>query len=156
MPCCLIYKLICHLAHLFCFLYHSMFEIYSCHLHAPLCGIFGPHSVNVAHYAFLIRVQSTTNCDEQLSESNFQTSSNTCGNTGGRGGGSSAKAPEGALRPETESTAYKSLDTVLSCLSFCWRLVRRRRCPGRAELPPPRPPSLSQIHNPPGAIGAEQ
>ena len=37
----------------------------------------------------------------------------------------------------------KSLDTVLSCLSFCWRLVRRRRCPGRAALPPPQPPSLS-------------
>ncbi len=34
-------------------------------------------------------------------------------------GGSSAKALEGALRPETESTAYKSLDTVLLCLSFC-------------------------------------
>ena len=37
----------------------------------------------------------------------------------------------------------KSLDTVLLCLSFCWRLVRRRRCPGRAALPPPRTPSLS-------------
>ena len=37
----------------------------------------------------------------------------------------------------------KSLDTVLLCLSFCWRLVRRRRCPGRAAIPPLRPPSLS-------------
>ena len=35
----------------------------------------GPHSVNVARYASLIRVQSTTNCDAQLSESNFQTRS---------------------------------------------------------------------------------
>ncbi len=47
-------------------------KIHSRHLHVPLCGIFGPHSVNVAHYASLIGVQSTTNCDAQLSESNFQ------------------------------------------------------------------------------------
>ena len=33
----------------------------------------------------------------------------TCENTGGWGGGSAAKALEGALRPETESTAYKKL-----------------------------------------------
>ena len=33
----------------------------------------------------------------------------TCKNTGGWGGGSSAKALEGALRPETESTVYKKL-----------------------------------------------
>ncbi len=50
-------------------------KIHSHHLHPPLCGIFGPHSVNVAHYASLIRVQSTTKCDAQLSESNFQTRS---------------------------------------------------------------------------------
>ncbi len=50
-------------------------KIHSRHLHAPLCGIFDSHSVNVARYAFLIRVQSTTNCDAQLSESNFQTCS---------------------------------------------------------------------------------
>ena len=33
----------------------------------------------------------------------------TCGNTGDWGGGISAKALEGALRPEAESTAYKKL-----------------------------------------------
>ena len=44
-------------------------------MHAPLCGIFGPHSVNVAHYASLIRVKSPTNCDAHLTESNFQTRS---------------------------------------------------------------------------------
>ncbi|WP_373264172.1 DUF6783 domain-containing protein [Hungatella hathewayi] len=44
-------------------------------MHAPLCGIFTPHSVNVAHYAFLIRGKSPTNCDVQLPESNFQTCS---------------------------------------------------------------------------------
>ncbi len=54
-------------------------------------------------------------------------------------------AHEGALRPETESTAYKRLDTVLLCLSFCWQLVRRRRCPGRTKLPPPHPPSLTRF-----------
>ena len=44
-------------------------------MHAPLCGIFGSHSVNVAHYASLIRVKSPTNCDAHLTESNFQTRS---------------------------------------------------------------------------------
>ena len=51
-------------------------KIHSRHLHAPLCGIFGSHSVNVAHYASLIRVKSPTNCDAHLTESNFQTRSN--------------------------------------------------------------------------------
>ena len=50
-------------------------KIHSCQLHAPLCGIFGPHSVNVARYASLIRVKSPTNCDAHLTESIFQTRS---------------------------------------------------------------------------------
>ena len=35
-------------------------------LHAPLCGIFYPHSVAVARYAALIRIKSPTNWDSQL------------------------------------------------------------------------------------------
>ena len=50
-------------------------KIHSRHLHAPLCGRFGPHSVNVAHYASLIRVKSPTNWNAHLAESNFQTRS---------------------------------------------------------------------------------
>ena len=50
-------------------------KIHSCHLHAPLCGIFVPHSVNVARYASLIRDKSPANCDAQLTESNFKTHS---------------------------------------------------------------------------------
>ena len=54
-------------------------KIHSRHLHAPLCGIFGPHSVNVVlHYASLIRAKSPTNCDAHLTESNFQTRSSVC------------------------------------------------------------------------------
>ena len=41
-------------------------KIHSDNLHAPLCGIFPPNSVNVARYASLIRVK-----DAQLAESNF-------------------------------------------------------------------------------------
>ena len=52
-------------------------KIHSCHLHAPLCGIFGPNSVSVAHYASFIRAKSPTKCDAQLTESNFQTRSST-------------------------------------------------------------------------------
>ena len=48
-------------------------KIHSRHLHAPLCDIFAPRSVNAAHYASLIRVKSAANCDAQLTESNFQT-----------------------------------------------------------------------------------
>ncbi|WP_430472272.1 DUF6783 domain-containing protein [[Clostridium] symbiosum] len=51
-------------------------KIHSCHLHAPLCGIFGPNSVSVAHYASFI-AKSPTKCDAQLTESNFQTRSST-------------------------------------------------------------------------------
>ena len=50
-------------------------KIHSRHLHAPLCGIFGPNSVNVARYASLIGTKSPTKCDAQLTESNFQTRS---------------------------------------------------------------------------------
>ena len=50
-------------------------KIHSRHLHAPLCGIFAPNSVNVARYASLIGAKSPTKCDAQLTESNFQTHS---------------------------------------------------------------------------------
>ncbi len=50
-------------------------KIHSRHLHAPVCGRSGPHSVNVAHYASLIRAKSPANCDAHLTESNFQTRS---------------------------------------------------------------------------------
>ena len=55
-------------------------KIHSRQVHAPLCGIFGPHSVNAAYYASLIRVKSPTNCDAHLTESNFQTRSSTTAN----------------------------------------------------------------------------
>ena len=48
-------------------------KIHSHHLHAPLRGIFGPNSVNVARYASLIGTKSPTKCDAHLAESNFQT-----------------------------------------------------------------------------------
>ncbi|MFR1122808.1 DUF6783 domain-containing protein [[Clostridium] symbiosum] len=47
-------------------------KIHSCHLHAPLCGIFGPNSVSVAHNASFIRAKSPAKCDAHLTESNFQ------------------------------------------------------------------------------------
>ena len=50
-------------------------KIHSRHLHAPLRGIFGPNSLNVAHYAAFIWAKSPTKCDVQLPESNFQTRS---------------------------------------------------------------------------------
>ncbi|RGJ01491.1 hypothetical protein DXD79_19030 [Hungatella hathewayi] len=50
-------------------------KIHSCHLYAPLRGIFCPNSVSVAHYASFIGAKSPTKCDAQLSESNFQTHS---------------------------------------------------------------------------------
>ncbi len=52
-------------------------KIHSYPLHAPRCGKFDPHSVNVAHYASLIWTQFPTNCDAHLTESNFQTRSGT-------------------------------------------------------------------------------
>ena len=48
-------------------------KIHSRHLHAPLRGIFGPNSVNVARYASLIGTKSPTKWNAQLTESNFQT-----------------------------------------------------------------------------------
>ena len=39
---------------------------HSRNLHAPLCGIFCPNSVAVAHYDALIRTKSPTNCDAHL------------------------------------------------------------------------------------------
>jgi len=53
-------------------------KIHSRHLHAPLCGIFGPNSLNVAHYAAFIWAKSPTKWNAQLPESNFQTRSRAC------------------------------------------------------------------------------
>ncbi|NBI70686.1 hypothetical protein D3Z50_06365 [Clostridiaceae bacterium] len=51
-------------------------KIHSRHLHAPLCVIFAPNSGYIARYAPFIWHKSPTNCDAHLSESNFQTRSN--------------------------------------------------------------------------------
>ncbi|RXS73868.1 hypothetical protein ETP43_00445 [Blautia faecicola] len=51
---------------------------HSCNPHAPLCGIFYLHSVDVARYAALIQEKSPTNCDAHLAESLFQTRSRAC------------------------------------------------------------------------------
>ncbi|WP_334306563.1 DUF6783 domain-containing protein [Anaerobutyricum hallii] len=48
---------------------------HSCNLHAPICGIFCLHSVDVARYAALIQAKSPTNCNAHLAESIFQTHS---------------------------------------------------------------------------------
>ena len=48
---------------------------HSYNLHAPICGIFCLHSVDVARYAALIQVKSPTNCNAHLAESIFQTRS---------------------------------------------------------------------------------
>ncbi|WP_394923775.1 DUF6783 domain-containing protein [uncultured Robinsoniella sp.] len=53
-------------------------KIHSCHLHAPLCGIFAPNSGYVARYAPFIRDKSPTKCDAQLPESNFKIRSRSC------------------------------------------------------------------------------
>ena len=47
-------------------------------MHAPLCGIFRLHSVDVARYAALIQTKSPTNCGAHLAESIFQTRSSVC------------------------------------------------------------------------------
>ena len=44
-------------------------------LHTLICGIFWPHSVDVARYAAFIRTKYSTNYDAQLAESIFQTHS---------------------------------------------------------------------------------
>ena len=46
---------------------------HSSNLHASIYGIFCLHSVDVARYAALIQVKSTTNCNAHLAESIFQT-----------------------------------------------------------------------------------
>ncbi|RGI82363.1 hypothetical protein DXD91_12115 [Anaerobutyricum hallii] len=48
---------------------------HSYNLHAPICAIFCIHSVDVARYAALIQVKSSTNCNAHLAESIFQTRS---------------------------------------------------------------------------------
>ena len=48
---------------------------HSRHLHAPLCVIFAPNSVNIARYVSFIRHKSPTNCDAHLTESIFETRS---------------------------------------------------------------------------------
>ena len=48
---------------------------HSYNLHAPICGIFCLHSVDVARYAALIQAKSPTNCDVHLAESISQTRS---------------------------------------------------------------------------------
>ena len=47
---------------------------HSCNLHAPICGIFCLHSVDVARYAALIQAKSPTNCNSHLAESIFHSS----------------------------------------------------------------------------------
>ena len=49
-------------------------------MHAPLRGIFGPNSVNVARYASLIGTKFPTKWNAQLTESNFQTHPSTTAN----------------------------------------------------------------------------
>ncbi|WP_418884275.1 DUF6783 domain-containing protein [Blautia marasmi] len=41
-------------------------------MHAPLCGIFAPNSVNLARCASLIGVRSPTKRGAHLAENNFQ------------------------------------------------------------------------------------
>ena len=48
---------------------------HSYNLHTLICGIFCPHSVDVARYAAFIRTKSPTNYDAHLAESIFQTHS---------------------------------------------------------------------------------
>ena len=48
---------------------------HSYNLHTLICGIFCPHSVDVACYAALIWTKSPTNYDAHLAESIFQTRS---------------------------------------------------------------------------------
>ena len=50
---------------------------HSCNLHAPICGRFCLHSVDVARYAALIQAKSPANCNVHLTESIFQTRSKT-------------------------------------------------------------------------------
>ena len=45
---------------------------YFCNLHAPICGIFCFHSVDITRYATLVQAKFSTNCNAHLSESIFQ------------------------------------------------------------------------------------
>ena len=55
--------------------FRACLKNHSRHLYAPLCVIFAPYSVDVAHYASFIWHKSPTNCDAHLTESSFQTRS---------------------------------------------------------------------------------
>ncbi|MDU3239892.1 MAG: DUF6783 domain-containing protein [Clostridiales bacterium] len=46
-------------------------KIHSCHLHAPLSGIFAPNKGYVVRLSPFIRDKSSQKCDSQLPESNF-------------------------------------------------------------------------------------
>ena len=48
-------------------------KIHFRHLHAPLCGIFDPNSLDVARYDAFIWAKSPTKRNAHLTESNFQT-----------------------------------------------------------------------------------
>jgi len=48
---------------------------HSRHLHAPLCGISGPNSLNVVRCVVFFWVKFSTKWNAQLPESNFQTRS---------------------------------------------------------------------------------
>ena len=56
--------------------FRACLKNHSYNLHAPICGIFCLHSVDVARYAALIQAKSPTNCNAHLAESIFQTRSN--------------------------------------------------------------------------------
>ena len=59
-------------AGIFCFLNpRACLKNHSYNLHAPICGIFCLHSVDVARYAALIQAKSPTNCNAHLAESIF-------------------------------------------------------------------------------------
>lgn len=53
-------------------------KIHSCHLHAPLCGIFALGSLIVVFYSALSGDKSPENYGAHLTESNFQIRSATC------------------------------------------------------------------------------
>ncbi len=46
-------------------------KIHSRHLHAPLCGIFGPNSLNVAHYAAFILGQISHEVERTATRKQF-------------------------------------------------------------------------------------
>ena len=119
-------------------------KIHSCHLHAPLSGIFAPNSGYVARYAPFIRDKSPTKCDAQLPESNFKTRSSggTFGKTGEKpanewipernislprppanweGGEDPADGKElfrDLTRPEEWLTRAEAMDLVIQAMNF--------------------------------------